>query len=93
MNHGSNVQTFDPYLSTWPELEQEVLSELPSAAHYDAIVFTTPHTDFEKIDLIKWLGDARPIVLDTVNVVSDHHRGACREVGIVIESIGRGLGL
>ena len=80
-------------MTEWVETGENMLSELPSAMLYDAIVFTTPHSEFKKIDLVKWLGEARPVVLDTVNVVSKAHRSECRDAGIVIESIGRADGL
>ena len=80
-------------MNEWVETGEIMLSELPSVMAYDAIVFTTPHSEFKKIDLVKWLGEARPVVLDTVNVVSKAHRSECRDAGIVIESIGRADGL
>ena len=92
-HEGGCIQGFDPFVNEWIETGESMLSELPSAMLYDAIVFTTPHSEFKKINLVKWLGEARPVVLDTVNVVSKAHRSECRDAGIVIESIGRADGL
>jgi len=56
-------------------------------------VFTTPHRQFIELDLASWLGNARPVVLDTVNVLSRIQRTRCRSLGVRTESIGRGDGL
>ena len=90
---GASIQACDPYVSIWPEMEEEILSELPVASGLDAIIFTTGHTEFRQMNLIEWLGVSRPLVLDAVNVISNRHRKKCREVGIRVESIGRGTGL
>ena len=90
---GASIQAFDPYVSVWPEMGEDILPELPAASDFDAIVFTTGHTEFEHINLLDWLGDSRPVVFDSVNVISDWHRKICREAGILVESIGRGAGL
>jgi len=45
------------------------------------------------LDVPKWLGDSCPVILDTVNVMTDKCRKLCRKAGIQVESVGRGDGL
>lgn len=90
---GAQVIGFDPFLEYWPELNRHLPSELPTPQSVDAIIFCTPHQQFLELDLRKWLGVARPVVFDAVNVVPSAQRIACRNDGIVVESIGRGYGL
>ncbi len=93
IQQGADIQAFDPYVESWTEMDKEVLLQRPEASGFDVIVFTTAHTEFRQIDLLEWFAELRPMVLDTVNVVSNSHRRKCREAGIVIETVGRGAGL
>lgn len=93
LQSGAKVQAFDPFVTEWSEMNRQLLAQLPSPKIFDAVVFTTPHQQFIELDLLSWLGEARPIVLDTINAVSKSQRERCRQFGIQIESIGRGDGL
>jgi nucleotide sugar dehydrogenase len=93
LQSGAKVQAFDPFVTEWPEMDWQLPSQLPSPMSFDAVVFATPHRDFMELDLVSWLGEARPTVLDTINAVSKSQRERCRQFGIQIESIGRGDGL
>jgi nucleotide sugar dehydrogenase len=93
LQSGAKVQAFDPFVTEWLEMNRQLLAQLPSPETFDAVVFTTPHQQFVELDLLSWLGEARPIVLDTINAVSKSQRERCRQFGIQIESIGRGDGL
>jgi len=66
---------------------------LLEAESFDAVVLATPHLQFKQLDLLSWLGVARPVVLDAVNVLSKSERDRCRAAGVRVESIGRGDGL
>ncbi len=90
---GANINAFDPFLSYWPEMDLNLPATMPDADSFDAVVFTTPHRQFIELDLASWLGNARPVVLDTVNVLSRIQRTRCRSLGVRTESIGRGDGL
>ena len=90
---GAEVKAFDPFVTEWLEMDWQLPSQLPSPMSFDAVVFATPHRDFMELDLVSWLGDSRPIVLDTINAVAKPKRDRCRLSGIRIESIGRGDGL
>ena len=90
---GGNVTAYDPYVSFWVEMGRQLPEELPNPSLFDAIIFAVPHEEFMLLDIVKWLGDTRPLVLDAVNAIDYWKRIACREIGVQIESIGRGDGL
>jgi nucleotide sugar dehydrogenase len=90
---GARVTCFDPFIDYWPEMDRFLPSDLPEAGPFDVVVLATPHKEFFDLDLPNWLDGARPVVLDTVNVVSKDQRQRCRAAGIRIESVGRGDGL
>jgi UDP-N-acetyl-D-mannosaminuronate dehydrogenase len=90
---GARVMGFDPFVDHWPEMDRSLLASLPEANSFDAIVITTPHREFLDLDLSGWLGSARPVVLDTANVITRDQRQRCRAAGIRVESVGRGDGL
>ena len=92
-NRGTYVGGYDPFLDYWPEMDWTLPSNMPGPDRFDAIVFATPHDEFRSLNLLKWLGMTRPVVLDAANVISKHQRDSCRKVGVRIESIGRGNGL
>jgi nucleotide sugar dehydrogenase len=90
---GGQVHAFDPFVSYWPEMDWQLPDKMPGPDSFNAVVFATPHRQFIELDLLSWLDNARPVVLDTVNTVSKSQRDRCRSVGVRIESIGRGDGL
>ena len=90
---GAQVTCFDPFIDYWPEMDRCLPSHLPEVGSFDAVVLAIPHSDFSDLDLLNWLKGARPVILDTANVVSKVQRQRCRAAGIRIESVGRGDGL
>ena len=90
---GALVHVYDPFLKYWPEMKRSLPAELPDPTGVDAVVITTAHREFRELNILKWLGDARPVLLDTVNVLTAIHRSTCRKAGIQVESVGRGNGL
>jgi UDP-N-acetyl-D-mannosaminuronate dehydrogenase len=90
---GAQVTCFDPFIDYWPEMDRFLPSQLPEAGPFDTVVLATPHKEFFDLDLPKWLDGARPVILDTANMVSKDQRQRCRAAGIRIESVGRGDGL
>lgn len=87
---GAAVVASDPLVSHWDELDVEVALELPSPVGFDAVVFAVPHAEYRDIDLVEWLGDARPSVLDGFNVLSAAQRATLVSLGCPLASIGRG---
>ena len=90
---GAQVTSYDPFVQYWKEMDRSLPAELPAAEGVDAVVFATPHREFQVLDVPKWLGDSCPVILDTVNVMTDKCRKLCRKAGIQVESVGRGDGL
>jgi len=87
---GAQVTGFDPFVDYWPEMSRSIASTLPEAKHFDAVVIATPHREFFDLEIIEWFNEARPLLLDTANVLSKEQRQRCRKVGIRVESLGRG---
>lgn len=90
---GAQVEAYDPFVSDWPEMNMQLCRKMPSPKTFDAIAFTTGHDVFQGLDLVSWLHGFQPMILDTVNVISKLQRERCRELGVKVESIGRGKGL
>ena len=90
---GAQVTSYDPFVQYWQEMDRSLPAELPAAEGVDAVVFATRHREFQALDIPKWLGDSRPVILDTVNIMTGKCRKLCRKAGIQVESVGRGDGL
>jgi nucleotide sugar dehydrogenase len=90
---GAWITGYDPFINHWPEMDRSLPSNLPEAKTFDAIVIAVPHREFLDLDLLEWLDRARPVVLDTANVITKDQRQRCRAAGVRIESVGRGNGL
>lgn len=90
---GAIVTCHDPLVIDWPELGVPVLAELPPARDFDALLFAVPHGIYADLDFPKWLGAARPAVLDATNVLGPEQRAQLRALGCRVESVGRGDGL
>jgi UDP-N-acetyl-D-glucosamine dehydrogenase len=87
---GATVLCHDPLVQHWSELELPVLGDPPPLAGIDAVVFAVPHRSYHDLDLERWLGDARPVVLDAFNVLSHAQRTLLARLGCTVASIGRG---
>jgi UDP-N-acetyl-D-mannosaminuronate dehydrogenase len=90
---GAEGTGYDPFVQYWQEMNRSLPAELPAAEGIDAVVFATRHREFQVLDIPKWLGNSRPVILDTVNIMTDKCRKLCRKAGIQVESVGRGDGL
>ncbi len=90
---GARVACHDPYVRRWTELAMTIPAELPDPAGADIIVFAVPHNAYQTLDVLAWLGRARPFVYDCDNVLSANTRMLLRGAGIKVESAGRGAGL
>jgi UDP-N-acetyl-D-glucosamine dehydrogenase len=89
---GALVTAQDPLVESWPELSIEVARDLPDPSEFDALVFATAHAAYREIDPARWLGSARPAVLDANDVLSAAQRRAFADLGCALASIGRGRG-
>tara|TARA_Y100001934_G_scaffold138229_1_gene166830 strand:- start:5208 stop:6584 length:1377 start_codon:yes stop_codon:yes gene_type:complete len=90
---GMTVEAYDPFVLEWAEINVPLYQDLPSASGFDAVVFSTPHNMFREMDVGAWIAPSKPIILDTVNVLSKSDRDWCRAHGVRVESIGRAKGL
>lgn len=88
------VDFHDPYVMHWEELEEQVLNELPSPDAYDAVIFAVPHSDYQTLELDRWVTRGNTtLFLDAFMVFSKEQRSRFRDAGIRIEAIGVGNGL
>jgi nucleotide sugar dehydrogenase len=92
-DNGAIVASYDPFVEYWSEMDRPLPANMPDSGGFDAIVIATPHQEFRTLDVLKWLGDSRPIILDTANVLTLNVRQECRKVGVQVETIGRSDGL
>jgi len=90
VRRGARMSYHDPLVEQWPEMDLDGLSTLQAAGDFDAIVFAVGHREYGEMDLASWLGSARPAVLDANAVLSDEQRRQLLEIGVRVESIGRG---
>jgi len=90
---GAQVSFHDPMVPHWYEMDTEISKDIPDPGTMDAIVFAVPHREYLELDIMAWLGAARPIILDANNVLSDEKRSELRTNNITVYSIGRGEGL
>jgi UDP-N-acetyl-D-glucosamine dehydrogenase len=87
---GATVLCHDPLVRYWAELDIEVPAEPPSPTGIDAVVFAVPHGSYRELDLERWLGEARPVVLDAFDVLVPQQRACLARLGCQVASIGRG---
>ncbi len=90
---GAEVSFHDPMVPYWAEMNTETPKEIPDPYVMDAVVLAVPHREYLELDIKSWLGNARPIILDANNVLSDAKRAELRTNDITVYSIGRGEGL
>lgn len=89
-DEGATVDVHDPLVTYWEELATHVPAQLPAAHSYDAVVFASAHPEYTSLDVVTWLGSARPLVVDGNRVLSDNQRAALRSAGVREIAIGRG---
>jgi UDP-N-acetyl-D-glucosamine dehydrogenase len=87
---GAEVVVQDPIVCEWQELRMFVSAKLPLAADVDAVVFAVPHKAYRSLDLVNWLGTAKPIVLDANAVLTSAQRQAVINAGCAFFAIGEG---
>jgi nucleotide sugar dehydrogenase len=87
---GAAIVAHDPLVTFWHEQNQELPRELPSPDGFDAIVFAVPHNEYTQLDLAKWLGAHRPLIVDANAVLTGPQRAALAELACATVAIGRG---
>lgn len=87
---GADVVCHDPLVRLWPEMEMEIGSRLPSPANFDAVVFAVRHSAYSGLNVVEWLGNARPLIFDANRVLDEELIAKLRRHGVRVGSIGRG---
>jgi len=88
---GALVTCHDPLVDHWPGIVEDLPALLPAAGGFDAVVFAVPHREYQALDLARWLGAGRPLLLDANNVLTDAQLEAVRTLGCRCYGIGRGV--
>ncbi len=89
----ARLRCHDPYVREWSELGMTLPEQIPDPLDSDIVVFAVPHRAYRELDVVSWLGGARPLIYDCDNVLKRDMRAALRQAGIRVESTGRGIGL
>jgi UDP-N-acetyl-D-glucosamine dehydrogenase len=87
---GAEVVCHDPLVAFWTEQMEHLPSEIPEPHTFDAVVFAVPHREYQEMDVTRWLGDARPLILDANNVLTEEQRLTMRQAGCPMAAVGRG---
>ncbi|HEY5759743.1 MAG TPA: nucleotide sugar dehydrogenase [Steroidobacter sp.] len=87
---GATVVAHDPLVSSWPELNREVASQLPDPKPFDAVVLAVPHREYAELDMAAWLAGSNAIMLDTNHVLSSAQIAKLNDSGRRPQFIGRG---
>ena len=90
---GALMSFHDPMVPYWDDMNTDIPKDIPDPVNMDAIVLAVPHREYIELDIMAWLGSARPIILDANNVLSDAKRSELRANDLTVYSIGRGEGL
>lgn len=88
-SRGARVTSHDPIVEQSAD-GVPVVGEMPSAEGFDAVVFAVGHDEYLNMDLLVWLGDARPLVLDANDVLTSSMLTQLAEKGCTVWAIGRG---
>jgi nucleotide sugar dehydrogenase len=86
----ATVIASDPLLDYWPELDREVLKEIPSPSEVDAVVFAVQHREYLSLDLVEWLKDSDAFVFDANFVISTERLIKLINAKHSVRAIGRG---
>lgn len=89
-SRGARVEVHDPLVRDWPELDLRLPSDIPPPAGTDAIVFAVAHAEYRRLDLLAWLGEARPLLFDANDVLTPEQRAILVQADHRLASIGRG---
>jgi len=87
---GALIVAHDPLVTHWEEMGIDLDANLPSASEIDAAVFAVQHTEYHKMDMVEWLGNSTPTILDSNDVLSPKQRSDLVAAGCCVEFIGRG---
>lgn len=90
---GMSVVAVDPYVPYWPEMDIPVVPDMPPGCDVDAVALLVAHNTFSGSEFSSWLGKKRPFVFDACGLLTSAKRSALRQLGIQVDSVGRGKNL
>ena len=90
IKEGADISAFDPMVMFWEEMQMELLSNIPEANDYDAVVFAVPHKEFSAISLSKWITKKSILLFDANNVLTEKQNKELIDNKLNYISIGRG---
>ena len=87
---GMKVTIHDPHVKYWREFSIHIDNSLPAADAFDLVVFCVPHAFYRALNMSEWLKDASPWVYDCDNVLTCEQLNELRNLGLTVQSTGRG---
>lgn len=90
ISQGATLEIHDPLVHYWQELDIDVPDDIPAPADFDAIVFAVGHKEYVDMDVAKWLGSSKALILDTGNIFGYDRLKQLEASGYTVASIGRG---
>jgi nucleotide sugar dehydrogenase len=90
IDRGAQVEFSDPLAASFDEVPARLHNRLPLAGDYDVIVFAVAHREYRELDLLSWIGDARPLIFDANGVFSSETLCSLQRAGLRVGGIGRG---
>ena len=92
LSHGTDVTLADPLVESLDDhgFDGKLLRDLPSAAAFDAVVFAVAHAQYRELDVLAWLGSAKPLVCDSNGVLAPDLLDRLAASKIPTAAIGRG---
>tara|TARA_B100001123_G_C15336228_1_gene1032926 strand:+ start:2169 stop:3500 length:1332 start_codon:yes stop_codon:yes gene_type:complete len=87
---GASLKAYDPLVDYWIEIGLDVFNNLPNLSDFDAVVFTTSHKSFKKINFNEWMSNNEILCFDANNVLTKEQVAVIENKKIDYLSIGRG---
>jgi nucleotide sugar dehydrogenase len=87
---GAVLAYHDSYVRHWPEMNENIVAELPKPHEFDAVVFAVAHEEYKKLNLKEWLNGSDVCILDANNVLTKTQRDELKTLTNNFAGIGRG---
>jgi UDP-N-acetyl-D-glucosamine dehydrogenase len=87
---GATVDVHDPLVSELEGIRRPVMRNLPGPGGYDAAVFAVAHEPYRKLQPQRWVGTARPLILDANSVLLPEQIVLFQNLGCRVKAVGRG---
>jgi len=90
----AQVKTHDPYVETWPEMEENHIQNdlnnvLPES---DVVIFAVGHSQYRKLapEYVVNMCKTKPLIVDCSNFLSDETIQLYKELGCKVRGVGKG---